>query len=138
MTLNELARTLPNGFHDSAVHMINLDYSKHEIIFSIAVWVGDLSATDDETREAYRMGHLTLSDMAFCVIEPPDPTYPYYEKDRIVVDTDEVKSLRTPPSVQLPSVPEGMFLNWIYVNQWNSFIYVAARNAELVWDNGDK
>ncbi len=138
MTLNELAGTLPNGFHDSVVHVISLDYSKHEIKLSVAVWVGNSDATDAAAREAYRMGQLTLSDMAFCVIEPPDPTYPYYEKDGIVVDMDEVKNLRKPPLIQLPLVPQGMFLNWIYVRQWNSFIYVAARNADLVWDNADK
>jgi len=138
MTLNEVARTLPNGFHDCVVHKINLDYSKHEIKFSVAVWVGDPGATDHPTRETYRMGQLTLTPVAFFVIEPPDPTYPYCEKDQIVIDTDEVKSLRKPPSVQLPPVPDGMFLNWIYVRQWNSFIYVAAQKAELVWDSGDK
>jgi hypothetical protein len=31
----------------------------------------------------------------------------------------------------LPSVPQNAFANWIYVNGWNAFIYVAAEDAEL-------
>ena len=136
MTLSELAGTLLNGFHDSEVDLIGIDYSKHEVTFSIAVWVGDPSSTDAEARETYRKGTLTLSGMVFCIIEPPDPRYPYCEKDRIVVDTGEVKNLKKRPAVQLPPVPEGMFLNWIYVREWNSFIYVAAQNAALAWNTG--
>jgi hypothetical protein len=133
MTLDELANTLPNGFHDSAVHTITLDYSKHEIRFHLAVWVGDLDAKDEKAREAYRMGDLTLSDMAFCVIEPPDPRYPYYEKDEIIIDTGEVDKLSRLPTIQLPPVQKGMFVNWMFVQEWNSFIYVTARDARLRW-----
>jgi hypothetical protein len=138
MTLRELSETLPNGFHDAVVHTVTLDYSKHEVKFDIAVWVGELGAKDEAKREAYRNGELILSGVAFCVIEPPDPTYPYDKKDGIIIDTGEVRSLSKPPALQLPPVPEGLFLNWVYVREWNSFMYVVARNAQFLWYRGEK
>lgn len=133
MTLDELYRTLPNGLHDAVVHTINVNYSKSEAKFDISVWVGDLESKDETKREAYRDGTLVLYDIGYFIVETPDPTYPYYGTGKITIDTGEVKSLSQQPSVKLPPAQESMFENWIYVYEWNSFIYVAARNAEINW-----
>lgn len=135
MTLDELYKTLPNGLHDAMVHSITVDYSKQQVRFDISVWVGDLDSQDEDAREAYRDGELVLNDIGYYIVEAPDPTYPYYGADHITVDTGNLKSLARPPAVRLPPAQEGMFVNWIYVQEWNSFIYVASRSAELQWND---
>ena len=93
MTLNELAETLPNGFHDSRVVTIMVDYARRELRFGMRIWVGDLYSPDEIEREAYRTAVVTLSGLLFCVIEPPDPRYPYRDADALTIDTDTVDSL---------------------------------------------
>ncbi|MBI5550804.1 MAG: hypothetical protein HY911_04795 [Desulfobacterales bacterium] len=137
MTLDELYRTLPNGFHDAVVHSVTVDYSKREVRFNLSLWVGDLEGQDKGARYDYRDGILALYHFGYYIVEAPDPSYPYYGTNKITIDTGELKSLRSPPAVKLPPTQEGMFVSWIYVFEWNSFIYVAARRAELQW-NGKK
>ena len=141
MTLDELYSALPNGFHDSVVHSIKTDYSRREVRLDISVWIGDVEDEDEGARERYRDGELLFSGVAFYIIEPPDLTYPYYGETGITIDTGEVRSLNRPPTLTLPPAPEGVFVNWIYVYEWNSNIYVAARDARLRWydeKKGDK
>ena len=35
--------------------------------------------------------------------------------------------------LKLPSIPDNAFVNWIFVSDWNAFIYVAAQEATLKW-----
>ena len=84
MTLEELAASLPNGFHDAYIKGISIDYVSGTASFDLELWVGDDSAERKEEREVYRDARVTLSDLLFCVIEPPDSRYPYYDKKNIV------------------------------------------------------
>jgi len=134
MTLEELADTLPNGLHDAQVSSISIDYLKREAKFALDVWVGDSSSQDEEVREAYQGGELKLSGLLYCAIEPPDGNYPYGEAERLWVDAGALGSDSIRPSVKLPEpLPEGAFAYWFFVQGWNSFIYVAARDASLEW-----
>ena len=59
MTLDELARTLPNGFHDAEVSTATLDYARGEARLILDVWIGDMEAPAKE-RETYRLAELTF------------------------------------------------------------------------------
>ena len=50
MTLNEVAETLPNGFHDAELRRIELDYDLRSCRIQVDVWVGDMD--DTSRREA--------------------------------------------------------------------------------------
>jgi hypothetical protein len=101
----------------------------------MSLWVGDLEGQDEGAKYVYRDGILALYNFGFYIVEAPDTSRPYYGKNKLTIDTGELKNLRSPPSVKLPPTQEGMFVNWIYVFEWNSFIYVSARNAELQWND---
>ena len=132
MTLEEAAASLPNGFHDAYIKGISTDYVTGTASFDLEIWVGDDSAEKEEEREVYRPARLTFSDLLFCVIEPPDPHYPYYEKKPLWVDGGPWNSAPISTSIQLPSaLPENSFVYSFFVNNWNSFIYVAAMAARL-------
>jgi hypothetical protein len=134
MTLDELSATLPNGFHDSELLSLNIDYIAHEVSLALRVWVGNLSSSDPKERESYRPGILRLSGMLYFSIEPPDSRYKSEDHKAPSFDTGAVSSLTTPPRVELPCQTEEAFTNWIFVNQWNAFMYVSAREAALSWD----
>ena len=63
MTLEELADTLPNGFHDAQVSSVSIDYVKREARLLMDLWVGDLSSQNEEERQVYRSGELRRSQL---------------------------------------------------------------------------
>jgi len=138
MRLEEIERMLPNGFHDALLERICVDYVKRCARLDLHVWMGDLRSQDKESREAYREGQLRLDDLLFCVIEPPDPTYSYYESGSLLLGAGSLKSTEIPSLPQLPGpLPEGAFTHWFFVQKWNAFIYVAAMDAHFEWKDGD-
>lgn len=132
MTLDELAVSLPNGFHDAIVYTIAIDYLRHQARFDLDIWVGNLDANDSEQREAYKRAELTLSGLEFWATEPPDASYPY-RQDCLTIDIGPMHALAAPVSSKLPPIPPDAFANWIFVSEWNAFIYLAAKDAQLAW-----
>ncbi|CAN5517968.1 hypothetical protein BH20ACI3_BH20ACI3_09210 [soil metagenome] len=129
MTLEEIADTLPNGFHDAQINSISINYEKREVTIDLEIWVSD-SVEDDS--EKYLAAELKLLHFLFCVIEAPDATYPYHEEKALWVDAFSDKSNNV-SSTHLPgALPEGAFSYLFFVNDWNSFIRVAALDAEIV------
>lgn len=132
MTLDDLACTLPNGFHDAEITSIRIDYVRRKVEIMIDVWVGD-----SESRETYRPATLTLSGLRYCCIEPPDGRYPFQNASTLTVSTGTVESLAKPPDARLPDMPHTVgFTNWFFVEQWNAFLYVSAQDASLAWHDG--
>jgi hypothetical protein len=133
MTLEELADTLPNGFHDAQISSVSIDYVERQARLNIDLWVG-VPSEDEELREAYREGELKLSGLLYWVIEPPDANYPYGKLEQLWVDAGSLESASFKPSVKLPEpLPAGAFASWIFVQGWNSFMYLAAMDASLEW-----
>jgi hypothetical protein len=133
MKLDELAQALPNGFHDSRLASIRIDYDRRELTLDIEVWIGEMDADDLASRETYRPAVLTLYGLEFCAIEPPDPSSRHLGRE-LTIDTGDLKSLPPLATANLPvPVSDTAFTNWIFVSQWNAFIYVSANEARLDW-----
>jgi hypothetical protein len=132
MTLEELENALPNGLHDAEVQRISVDYGQRSLVLELVVWFGSM---DDppERREAYKTGRLEFSGLAFLIMEPPDAKYPYRVESSITVDSvDPGRGLG--PEL-LASLPKGVFCHSFFVFQWNAFMHVAAKHAEMTWLN---
>jgi hypothetical protein len=131
MTFDELAETLPNGFHDTEVSIVTIDYVRRELLLRMNVWVGMLGTPSCET---YRMAIVRLVGLQFCVIETPDPNYSYAEPETLTIDIGSIDSLKDRTETKLPQgSTSGAFTNWIFVQQWNSRLFVSAVGAELDW-----
>ena len=87
MTFEETAAALPNGFHDAELQHFEMDYVHRKLRFDLVVWIGDMD--DSRRRELYRPARLTLDDVAFLVIEPPDVNYPWLKAGRIRIEAGE-------------------------------------------------
>jgi hypothetical protein len=133
MTLDDLAASLPNGFHDSKLKAVSIDYVNRSASLELDIWICELEAASDSEREKYRPGQVRLSGLIFWVCEPPGIGYPYDIGRRLRIDVGAIQTLATPPSMPLPSAPVECFTNWIFVAEWNAFIYLAARDAQLTW-----
>ena len=133
MTLEELDATLPNGFHDSYVSVVTIDYVDRKATMDVEVWVGNTASPHEAEREKWRPGRLELSGLVFCTIDPPVSSYDYAKPAPLWIDLCPSDALRT-DHLNLPqSVPEGAFVSHLFVSQWNAYIHVAALEASLTW-----
>ena len=134
MTLEDLENTLPNGLHDAEVGKLSVDYVGRTLTLDLLVWVGDMN-DPPERREAYRTGRLELSGLKFLVVEPPDPGYPFQDSGPLTIyGCDMSQNLN---GALLKSLPQEAFVRSLWVDEWNSFMHVAAPRAEIVWE-GDE
>ena len=128
MTLEEMEETLPNRFHDSEIRAILVDCAQRTATLERSV-VGDLDAPP-EKREVYKEATLVVSGVLLSVLEPPQPDYPFSEARGLRVNScDASRSLDRALVAKLPTNSSGAF----FVNQWNAFIHIAGRNAEIAW-----
>ena len=128
MTIDELDAFLPNGLHDAKLGKVAIDFTERTVRLDLNIWVGD-----EEKREAYRSAEVTLSGLLFWVSEPPDPHYPFGSPRPLWIDAGPLTDKLPEKQPALPPIPPGAFANWIYVRDWNAFIYVAAEDANLTW-----
>jgi hypothetical protein len=132
MTLQEIENSLPNGLHDAQIRRVDIDYEKRIVQFSLVLWTGDLSSEEESAREAYQEGELTIKDFIYCVIEPPDPTYPYAGASTITIGAGSATEEPIKTKTTLPQeLPEGAFAYWFFVNEWNSFLHIAGMDASI-------
>jgi hypothetical protein len=132
MTFKELLQQLPNGLHDTDVHVISIDFGQGMATFQAQVWIGESPATDQEAYDARRSARLTFTGLRYLVVEPPREIPPH-DPAPLWIDAGLVADLEVPPAVKLPRVPPSAFVCWIYVNNWNAFIYLAADDVAFEW-----
>jgi hypothetical protein len=131
VTLEELENTLPNGLRDSRVSRIAIDYKKRRLTLDLDVWVGDMGSDAHELREAYRPGQVLIDGLLFAVLEPPDAKYPFSNSGGLTIDGCDMRENLS--SELMSSLPADAFFRSLWVNQWNAFIHIAARNVALAW-----
>jgi hypothetical protein len=135
MTLAEIETNLPNGFHDAEIEELVWNYRTDSASFTMKLWVPE--ATDQDI-EIYRLGRLDVKEIVFMAIDPPHPRDldPKPCKPSGVLQIDGVATTETIfPGLsklkqQLPSQAQ---IYSFYVVNWNSYIHIAAGEAELVW-----
>jgi hypothetical protein len=132
MTLDELDRSLPNGFHDAKIHSIEIDYVKATVTLQVSFLEGTPEDPEDR-RDRYRRAVVRITGLHFCSIDAPDPTYHFRPDQRpIVVSGDPAKSDHLPSLPGLMAqAPAGVSAYRLFVSDWNRFIYIAARDAEI-------
>jgi len=128
MTLDDLAASLPNGLHDAELRAVNIDFVRGVARLDLDIWIGD-----EFEREAYRNARIELSRLLFWITEPPDPRYPFAEHGGLRIAAGPLTEDTPKNRPSLPPVPPDRFANWIFVTDWNAFIFVAAGDASLEW-----
>lgn len=129
MTLEEIQQSLPNGLHDARINSISLDYVQRQATFDLEISLADV---DKEGPEIYRPATLHLAPFLYCVIEAPDSGYPFALNKPLRVDAGSDELIHGEPTKLPEQLPEGAFTAWFFVKNWNSFIHIAALDAEIV------
>lgn len=131
MTLADVEATLPNGFHDAEIEQFIWDYRTNSASFTMELWVAEQG---NQSQEVYRKGRLDLKGIIFITIDPPD-IKPY----KASLGTLRIDGLTTTESI-LPNlatltetVTQCINPYSFYVDNWNSYIHIAAKESELIW-----
>lgn len=134
MTLDELDNFLPNGFHDTQITSMELDYVAGTATLNVELLVGWPEDPEPE-RQAYQAAVLKIAGMGFCSIEPPFASYDFIpDGNPITASGDPAKTDHLPSLVELSGkFPEGVWCYRFFVIEWNGFIHIAGRDAEVNW-----
>jgi len=139
MTLEELANTLPNGLHDSALKSLSIDYERRTLRLDVSIKVGDPDGPLEQ-RDDVRDAQIDVSGVVFFVIDPPSTAAGYdFESpgELWIVDGYETRSIpkftSTIDKKLLDAVPAGAFVQSFFVSEWNSYLHVAARDCSMKW-----
>jgi hypothetical protein len=128
MTLQEIAAALPNGFHDAFLRTVTLDYISRRATLNLRLWTGDAHACVPADREVYRTVALTISGLLWWIVEAPR-NIDGATGDGLWIDAGPLSNLNPTPAV--PAIADDAFAWWIFVRQWNSFIYFAGTSASV-------
>jgi hypothetical protein len=121
-------------FHDANIERLTVDYVTGGAVLTCSVCVGNPDCADQAVREARRSGRLVLTSLLYCIIEPPDTRCPFRERGGLTISSDGPIDADHPSKATLPvSIPEPAFAHWLFINEWNAFIYLAARKARFEW-----
>ncbi len=130
MTLEQLEKTLPRGFHDARLRRVEVDYRARAARIDLVLDAGDPESEHLGDRDAWRSAQLVLQDLLFVVIEPP-ATRPEAYAGEARISSSAPASLEQ--RERLPAVPAGFFCHAFHASNWNAHVYAAARDATLVW-----
>jgi hypothetical protein len=132
MTLQELADTLPNGFHDAQVSRVELNYAEAEAKIHLMLWTSGDYVPGVSNSEEYRPAMLILTGLQYFVIAPPN--YGSYRTRGLTVDMGDDAE----PPLDSKLLDPSAFQNWFFVSEWNSLLQVSATDAALIWTDGEE
>ena len=132
MTFKEIEQELPNGFHDAAIRSVSVDFVSRSVLIEMDLHVG---VAGDPDPERYRPGTLAVISPYLFFIEPPDPRYQFVPSGSpLNVDGDSVKAGQCPEMDRLlPALPQGATAYRFFLEEWNSFLYLAGGSVTFSW-----
>lgn len=135
MNIDEIKKSLPNGFHDAEILRICIDYLNEVADFLIDI---DLSSQDANIAVLSRRGLLKLNGLLYCIIDASksSSSIPKYiaGEDKLWIASDSSNFSVLTDCPQLPDpLPENSFRHWFFITSHNSFIYLAAMDASFEW-----
>ena len=135
MTFEELDKRFPNGFDDAQIISIKIDYSNRQARLKISLRG---NPPEDPNRDEYRRAELTILGFYYISIEPPDADHLFYPGLSNVTVDGMPEDPKQFPLFELlqPKLAAGAFCCRFFVHDWNSFIHLAAKDAEFSWIDG--
>jgi hypothetical protein len=130
MTSEELDQRFPNGLVDAEITGLAVDYSNRSAMLRMKL---RCSPPDSSDRDVYTPAVLTVREIFYLSIEPPDLERLFSAK-RSTITVDGLPE--NPEEFLLlghlkSRLPAGAFCCRFYVHDWNSFIHLAAGSADF-------
>lgn len=129
MTIEELENKFPNGFHDSQLVGMTIDFPSGSARIEL-----DLDC-DDPDPDVYTRIKLRLTGLSLFIVDPPDIRVPLSYEDSIWTSgyPTSADMLQDLPNYR-EHVPAGSFFYSFFLHHWNCFVHFAATDAELESD----
>jgi hypothetical protein len=126
MTLDEIEQQLPWGLHDALLLRLSVDWTRAELVLDVRLMI-------TERQDMDQLARIVVTGLVFCAVDAPeiDPARGYVPTSPTGLRIDAGPGAARGAS--LPAVPEGCFLQWIFVSDWNRYIHVCGREAALAW-----
>jgi hypothetical protein len=134
--LDELEQSLPHGFHDSIILAFSVDVVGLKLAVELEVAVDAEEVRGSRCSYLYRRGTLTFSGLLSFAYESPENPPRLMSGQRIDIDTGPVSEVRQQRAWFPKTLPEEAFTTYIYLDFWESFIILAATDAQLQWSAG--
>ena len=131
MTFEELDQRFPNGLDDAEISGLTVDYRERTARLQM-----NMRGSRPESPDAqeYRRATLIVRGFYYFSIEAPDADHLHPQGSKITVDGLPEDSANFPLFERLKStLPVGAFCCRFFVHDWNSFIHIAAKDAEFLW-----
>jgi hypothetical protein len=122
--------SLPNGFHDSILLKHYVDYAKRKAEIFLDIDISDWESSDGSIH--YKPGKLTLTELVFFIIEPPRSIDEVKKDSGRWCDAGPLEGEKL-KKVYPIDIPEYFSAYWFFLNETNSFIYMASKNADFEW-----
>lgn len=130
MNLKIIMQNLPNGFHDSYIHKIEIDVISNFIGIDLNVWI-DEKPVNGQYEGKYRRAKLLMRDIKYFIFENDCFTKMGRGDTTFWIDIDTDYSRVQKPGQYI----EGDNSGWIYFNDQNSFAHFCAGNFNFQWEN---
>ncbi len=129
MTIKEIEDALPWGLHDALLERVAIDWLAATVTLSLRVKV-------TERQDFDRACRIDVGGLVFCSVDPPtvDPSrgYESVPSGGLWIGAGE-GAANEESAKQLPEIPDGCFLHWMFVRDWNRFIHICGRTATFTW-----
>ncbi|HTC64442.1 MAG TPA: hypothetical protein VK709_16500 [Candidatus Saccharimonadales bacterium] len=131
MTFEELDQRFPNGFVDAEIRNLSVDYRNRTVVLEMNLRG---NPPDSAKRDEYRRATLTARGFYYFSMEPPDPEHLHIQRPKITVDGFSEDSANFHLIQHLKTdLHVDTFICRFFVHDWNSFIHIAAKDAEFLW-----
>lgn len=113
-----------------------MNYDRRTVLMRLSLKVGDPDGTR-ERRDDCRDGELRMSGMIFFIVDAPDQNSDFRTPGEVwIADGYETKSI--PKFTKhlnglLDTLPDGAFAHSFFVQDWNSYIHIAAKDCSIEW-----
>jgi hypothetical protein len=136
MNIEDIEKTLPNGFHDSYVNNIKIDFKKREAEIDIKI---DYSSIDrNEISPIYCNGKLILKRLFLFVFDPPNinilDLFPLWVSDSDIL-TPEIYPEWLKKMEK--TIDKNLIKNcyYFYYINLNCYMYIGANEVEWILEN---
>lgn len=130
MTLDALADTLPNGFHDVQIGSIRLDFSNGSMVLEMS-----LDVTVMRDKPCYRMATVTVTGLRSVALGALESERTPFDGPLAASGYSVTQYKALPESMKSPDLKDLLYS--FYLEDLNSCIYLAANHAEISWSEPD-
>jgi hypothetical protein len=129
MTIAEIVAALPRGLHDALLETISIDWPSAILRLTVRVKV-------TERQDLDRRAEIEVTGLVWCALDPPDIDAARRSEPLpgggLLIDAGE-GAANDDAKRRLLEIPDGTFLHWLFVRDWNRFIHICGRWAAFRW-----